>query len=260
MKNTKGITLIALVVTIVVLLILASITMYFMFSNGTIDKAQEAKTETIKQTATEKINLKITNIQIQSYAKKQEMPTLQELADGLVIDEEIQYVELASKKIGSLEKVNVGENESIFTKLKEYPYEFEINSSLQLASVDGVQVAQTTSKEEIQKIIDDSMKINYEEIFSGKAETKLQSYALTKPITDYKMLIVYAKSEERDEAFSIIMTDSIQNQTFVTSEFFSTQYNYSIQYTFQNNNIVICNNFKAGYTVTPYIYRIIGIK
>lgn len=46
-KTTRGITLIALVVTIVVLLILAGITISLVFSeNGVIKKAGEAKEET----------------------------------------------------------------------------------------------------------------------------------------------------------------------------------------------------------------------
>lgn len=46
-KNERGITLVALVVTIVVLLILAGITiMYVMSDNGIFGKAQDAKTET----------------------------------------------------------------------------------------------------------------------------------------------------------------------------------------------------------------------
>lgn len=110
-------------------------------NNGLLNRAKEAREETHKQTATEKINLKITNIQISSWAEKQEMPTLQYLADGFCDDEEMEYVELASKKQASiLPQIKVGTNESIFVKLKEYPYEFEINKSLQLASIDGVKI------------------------------------------------------------------------------------------------------------------------
>lgn len=142
MKNRKGITLIALVITIVILIILASIGIYLSLgNNGIFNRAEQARSETIKQTATEKMNLKITNMQIEKYAKEQRMPTLQEFADGLCEDEEIQYVELQSKKVGSLSKIDVGSADSLFTKLKDYPYEFEINSSLQLASIDGVKIA-----------------------------------------------------------------------------------------------------------------------
>lgn len=58
----KGITLIALVITIIVLLILATITIAALSGeNGLFKKADTASEETRKQTATEIMNLKITN-------------------------------------------------------------------------------------------------------------------------------------------------------------------------------------------------------
>jgi len=148
MKNVKGITLIALVITIIVLIILASVGIYlYLGENGIFNKAKYAKNETIKQTATEKMNLKITNMQIEKYAQEQRMPTLQEFADGLCIDNEIEYVELESKNLAALDKIEVGDASSIFTKLKEYPYEFEIDSSLRLASVDGIQIANNNDEQ-----------------------------------------------------------------------------------------------------------------
>ncbi len=59
------------------------------------------------------------------------MPTLQELADVFYKDNEIQYVALESK-VASKEKITVGNNTSIYTKLNKYPYEFKINSKLQV--------------------------------------------------------------------------------------------------------------------------------
>ena len=101
MKKQKAITLISLVITIIVLIILASVAIYLSLSNnGIFVRSKQAKEATNKQTATEIINLKITNCQMNKY--------------------------------------EVGENpNSIYTKLEKYPYEFEINSSLQLASIDG---------------------------------------------------------------------------------------------------------------------------
>jgi len=142
MKSVRGITLISLVITIIVLIILSSVGIYLSLGeNGIFTKAEYAKNETTKQTATEKMNLKITNMQMETYAEEQRMPTLQEFADGLCVDNEIEYVELESKNLAALDKIEVGDANSIFTKLKEYPYEFEIDSSLRLASIDGIQVA-----------------------------------------------------------------------------------------------------------------------
>lgn len=140
-RKTKGITLIALVITIVILLILSGITIVSLTGeNGILKRAQVAKDTTNKNQAAETMNLKITNIQISSYAEKQELPSLQYVADKLCEDNDMEYVLLESKKTASLDKIIVSDGKSIYTKLKEYPYEFEINNSLQLASINGVKV------------------------------------------------------------------------------------------------------------------------
>ena len=57
-KRQNGITLISLVVTIVVLLILAGITISLVFSeNGIIKKAQEARNKTMEAVAQEQADL-----------------------------------------------------------------------------------------------------------------------------------------------------------------------------------------------------------
>lgn len=141
-KRESGITLIVLVVTIIILLILSGVVIALLTGeNGILKKSTKAANETEKQTAAEIINLKITNVQIDTYAQKQRTPTLKELSLALKEDEEIQYI-TESSKIASVEySVNSDNPSKIYTKLKEYPYEFEINSSLQLASIDGKKIA-----------------------------------------------------------------------------------------------------------------------
>ena len=57
-KNARGITLIALVITIIVLLILAGVTINALSGeNGIITKSKEAKIKTEKSRTIEKINL-----------------------------------------------------------------------------------------------------------------------------------------------------------------------------------------------------------
>ena len=148
MKNfikEKGITLISLVITIIILLILAGVTINNLINNGIVEKTDVATEETRKQIASEIMNLKITNIQMSSYVENKKLPTLQYLAKELCKDEEIQYVSLESKAIASCGEIEIPDGcSSIFTKLNEYPYEFEINSSMQLASIDGVKIADTS--------------------------------------------------------------------------------------------------------------------
>ncbi len=160
MEKEKGITLVVLVVTIVVLLILASVTILTVTGEkGILKKSSKAKEENDRQTATEMITLKITNAQIQSYKDEQKMPDLQYLANRLCEDSDMEYVKIKDKKVASLEnkfllppiKIETGED-TILTKLNDYPYEFEINGKLRLSSIDGVKVEDISRDMEIEEI------------------------------------------------------------------------------------------------------------
>lgn len=142
MRKQKAITLISLVITIVVLIILASVGIYLSLgNNGIFNRAKEAKELTNKQEATDIINLKITAAQMNEYAERQKMPTLKELSLILKDDSEIEYVS-ETRKVASAEyDVSSDNPSSIYTKLNEYPYEFEINSDLQLTAINGIKFA-----------------------------------------------------------------------------------------------------------------------
>lgn len=155
LKSVRAVSLVSLVITIIVLLILSGIVISLIIKDGLINKTQTSAELTNRSVATEKMNLKITNIQIQCYADTQNLPSLQYLSDRLCEDNEIEYVELSSK-IASLEPITIeNDTTSIFTKLKEYPYEFEINGSLQLASIDGIKVSETNNCDHISNLIND---------------------------------------------------------------------------------------------------------
>ena len=145
LRKTQGITMVAIVVTIVVLLILASISMSMILNNKIIGKAKESTTLYNQKEAEETMNFKITNAEMHNYGEKQTMPTLQEMADIFCTDDDFSYVKTETQKTASLDKIVVGDATSIFTKLKAYPYEFEIDNSLKLASINGVKVADTNT-------------------------------------------------------------------------------------------------------------------
>lgn len=94
---------------------------------------------------------------MESYGEHTRKATLQELAEGLFVDKEIDYVKIKDKEVASLGEIDVTGESSIFVKLTKYPYEFEIGSDLHLASVDGVKVETgdetvTISKEEYENM------------------------------------------------------------------------------------------------------------
>lgn len=175
MKKQKqnAITLIALIVTIVVLLILAGITINAITGeNSLINKAKMAKNESNKSDAKQLLQLKITGIQMDEYGKNQEMPDLEKLGNALGEDEQITYVTAKSKKLGSENNVcdivdwtNVS---VIYTKLKDYDYEFGINDSLQIASIDGVSVITNTAKVSDTGLTDEQFNALKQEILSSE--------------------------------------------------------------------------------------------
>lgn len=172
-KNIKGITLISLIVTIIVLIILAGVTLNMLLGeNGIINRTKTAKEENEKATATETMNLKITNVQISTYVEKQRMPTLKELADNFCDDNDFDKV-IEKTEVGSLAKINNENPTAIIAKLKAYPYEFEINNSLQLAGIDGVKVANENNNRKTFIIYLDGNEINYFPEITSK--TKLVS-------------------------------------------------------------------------------------
>ena len=70
MKNQKGITLIALVITIIVLLILAGVSIAMLLGdNGILTNATEAQENTAKQNAVEKINVALQAIKTEALSK-----------------------------------------------------------------------------------------------------------------------------------------------------------------------------------------------
>ena len=84
-KNNKGITLIALVITIIVLLILAGVSIAMLTGqNGILTQAQIAKTTTENKSAEEKVNLAVTAAMLQS--KKGELD-----ADKLITEVKTNY-------------------------------------------------------------------------------------------------------------------------------------------------------------------------
>ena len=261
-SSIHGITLISLVITIIVLVILSSVGIYLALgNNGILNKAEYAKNETTKQTATEKMNLKITNMQIEKYTKEQRMPTLQEFADGLCMDNEVEYVELQSKKVAALDKIQVGEADSIFTKLKEYPYEFEINNSLQLASIDGIEL-----------VIDDNTGDN--SILWEGTSTEGAELELEENLSDYSFIEIYFRTMNtgttgvacpilKYDASEIVARGEFDIYYCTGGWYYGSRYIYDASTNKLKNE---SNGYAGGTSYKLYtnfaleIYKIVGIK
>lgn len=84
MEKNKGITLIALIITIIILLILAGITIASLTGNGLFAKSEETKERTIKAQLEEEIEMAIMDIQMEEIPKGNNV-TLESLANGQLV-------------------------------------------------------------------------------------------------------------------------------------------------------------------------------
>ena len=116
-NSNSAITLIALIITIIVLLILAGVTLTMVIGeSGIIHKAQESKDETLKSTALEDIKLRVLEVN----ADKEGKATLEDIIGFF---EENSDVYTITKK----------ESDRIYVINKNYKYEVEITAELQVS-------------------------------------------------------------------------------------------------------------------------------
>lgn len=91
MKNNRGITLTSLVVTIIVLLILAGVSLTFVLgNNGIVQKAQDAKTDTDIATAREKLDMELSTYDSLKFIEGK-TPNLKEYLNEKGIEAEENY-------------------------------------------------------------------------------------------------------------------------------------------------------------------------
>ena len=99
-KEKKGITLIALVITIIVLLILAGVSIAMLTGqNGILTQAQSAKTVTSKEGAREKLNIILNSLQAEKIPKGENLELGDDLAYEIAEFDEVTSARFTGKKI-----------------------------------------------------------------------------------------------------------------------------------------------------------------
>lgn len=140
-NKINGITLIALVVTIIILLILAGVSISALVGSGLINKARLSREKSEESAAREKIELKI--IEYKSYeAQKNQPNTLEGLKEYFNNDEELEYIILYYQKISALtENLQTEiEGKALYgkIKLKQYKYEYTLDDNLKIVEIDDI--------------------------------------------------------------------------------------------------------------------------
>ena len=150
LKINKGITLIALVITIIVLLILAGVTIATLTGdNGILTKAQSAKEKNAQKTVEEQINLAVQASRIN---------------EGLVIDKDILEQELTNNGI----EIIKSENDELPWTVKKDGYVYTISENGEVKEKEGIAI--TTGDIEILKGSTERKKVSAQ-ILSGETGT-----------------------------------------------------------------------------------------
>ena len=150
LKTNKGITLIALVITIIVLLILAGVTIATLTGdNGILTKAQNAKEKNAQKTVEEQINLAVQASRIN---------------EGLVIDKDILEQELTNNEI----EIIKSENDELPWTVKKDGYVYTISENGEVKEKEGLVI--TAGDIEILKGATEEKKVRAQ-ILSGETGT-----------------------------------------------------------------------------------------
>lgn len=116
LRKNKGITLVVLVITIIILLILAGVSIQAITNTGLFENAKKAKEKTMESQLKEEIDLAIQDIQVEEISKGNGV-TLNTLANGQ-LESRLQDIECTL------------ENNEITGEYKDY--EYTINSNLEV--------------------------------------------------------------------------------------------------------------------------------
>ena len=157
-RKEKGITLIALVITILILVILAGVTIATLKNTNLFNNAIKAKEKSDYAAAKEAMEIKLSAINADYEMHGNGEAKLQFTAERLdpEKDGDIDYVRAEYEEEASIQGIIQGKNMTkIYTKLKKYKYVFEISDNIQIASIDGKTLANgdTTISEEIKNAI-----------------------------------------------------------------------------------------------------------
>lgn len=154
-KSKKGITLIALVITIIMLLILAGISIALLTNTGLFGKAQNAKSVSRYSNAKETINLKLMEIETGCYTNNKEY-NIKEIANEMkkadnITIEKYYNDEIASIKNGVTE--NITNLTGLVVSVDEYnEYKFLLGKECNIEGVTSKEVTDTTDKKEFKDI------------------------------------------------------------------------------------------------------------
>lgn len=170
MKNEKAITLIALVITIIILLILAGITISQLAENGLFNKAEQAQ----EKNEIAEIYERLQNIVYEIQIEKEGEATLEDIVDKLEEDAEYEYTISLTKVATISGEVDITGASEIYVICKGHQFKI-CADTLKIEHVSSINEDEETSKtgilSEIITAKDYGKKINYSIDLDGNETT-----------------------------------------------------------------------------------------
>ena len=147
-QENKAITLIALVITIIVLIILTGVAINLAFGqNGLVAKAKQASENYRIAKEKEELELEIVDIQTQTIKEEGRIATLQDLYNKI---DKLKYtIELSNKEIANLDSTIANPTYALVNKIESNIY-FTVDKKLEITKVEVK--GKVTQKEEIVKV------------------------------------------------------------------------------------------------------------
>ena len=198
-KNSKGITLIALVVTVIIMILLAGISIYSLTDQGLFGKAKLAKLENKRASVSEWLTLKVTETQT-DYADKNGV-TEQEIINS--IHDKVNNEKDGLKESG-VKKIDVGDvkEEENFEKTDPYFYVIADNDLYKVNKNGGKLVGPTKEQKPATKIAEAT---NTSNSITVKVDTekneggKIEYYIKGKDEDDSKYKLIKTKNNDDDD-------------------------------------------------------------
>ena len=188
-KKNKGITLIALVITIIVLLILAGVTIASLRGdNGILTRAAEGKEKTRRENIQEQLNLWKTEKAMEDNIDGKKM-NIRDFVTKLRDDKTITQDEF--NEIETTHKLTIGKQEPIIfpysdLNIEYFTYDFAVNNIYNLkleenVDLNSINIEPNISELKVESILDNNIKLSYKpkdalgEIVEAKVKYKLKN-------------------------------------------------------------------------------------
>lgn len=167
MKN-KGITMISLIITIIILIILVGITISTLINKGLLLKTEKAKSNYEEASAREIIKTKILEFQLYCIGEMNVEPNLKYMKESNYFKEDkeiknITYFYSKTAKINWDEFDENGQGKLSYAKiyLYKYSYVYTINEKLEIIEINDIPIEDFDSSEDIQNNISEKDALEY---------------------------------------------------------------------------------------------------